>query len=366
MPSVNGQLAMDPAECEQLAEQVRYNCNVSDAQHAGIYSICGLALRLRDLFKWEKGLPPWIEKEPGEVLSWIGEKEALWETLDGAQYRKLSIGQGNFDPFDTQSLNDILSPQGLLYGAGYAHSLKPTFFLGRIEARSHIDGHPVFALGKEWARDLLTIPAFAQDNCVILRREAGLLHLYDKIFYIKKSGRPALNFALSQCGIGKATPKAIQQRLGDLYAAIRDMYIYHEIGEMQESVFDRSTWRDIIAAFPHTPIELLARTLKDLLADTNPAGTLPHLIEKRQAAALGFYTAFLDGLGREIFSDFRSAFSEFMDTRNWGILEAAVAHGHQRAAQLAGIMMDLYHRGRGQKDDLWTAEQIKTRLLDAL
>ena len=58
-------------EFQALQETVRYNCNVSDARHAGSYSICGLALRLRDLYKWENELDPWIEKDAAQVLDWI-------------------------------------------------------------------------------------------------------------------------------------------------------------------------------------------------------------------------------------------------------------------------------------------------------
>ena len=46
---------LDQAE---IADQIARNCAVSDARYAGCYSVCGLALRLRDLYKWEKGLAP--------------------------------------------------------------------------------------------------------------------------------------------------------------------------------------------------------------------------------------------------------------------------------------------------------------------
>ena len=47
-------------DIKALREQVLHNCTISDSHHAGLYSICGLALRLRDLYKWEKGLDPWV------------------------------------------------------------------------------------------------------------------------------------------------------------------------------------------------------------------------------------------------------------------------------------------------------------------
>ncbi len=68
----------------EFTNGVRFNCDVTDAKHAGIYSVCGLVMRLRDLYKWEHRLPPWQEDASDKVLEWIGEKETHWETLMSA------------------------------------------------------------------------------------------------------------------------------------------------------------------------------------------------------------------------------------------------------------------------------------------
>ena len=70
-------------DIEDIKNQVLHNCAVSDSRHVGLYSICGLAMRLRDLYKWEKGLAPWIEKDSRDILTWIGDKEGIWEQLAG-------------------------------------------------------------------------------------------------------------------------------------------------------------------------------------------------------------------------------------------------------------------------------------------
>ncbi|MBW1802332.1 MAG: hypothetical protein JRJ85_16580 [Deltaproteobacteria bacterium] len=59
-------------------------------------------------------------------------------------------------------------------------------------------------------------------------------------------------------------------------------FIPYELDELKETAFDRETWRDIIANYPHTPIELLARTVKDLLADTNEHGVLQYITRKKE------------------------------------------------------------------------------------
>ena len=93
---------------QDIARQVLHNCDVSDAKHAGIYSVCGLALRLRDLYKWDQGLNPWEEKDAAQILDWIGTKEDLWETLADDDYELLAIQGERFDPFDTRPINAAL------------------------------------------------------------------------------------------------------------------------------------------------------------------------------------------------------------------------------------------------------------------
>ena len=275
-------------EIDSLRQQVLKNCEISDAKHAGLFSICGLALRLRDLYKWENDLNPWEEKDSSEILDWIAAKEQLWEKLTEKKFTDLSIAGKHYDPFDTAKINAVLEPHRILYGAGYAYSLKPTFFLAAIKNKSQTDGYTVYMLERELARDLLTLPALSQDNLILLRNDSARLFLWDQISFIKKSGRPALQFALEHCGLKEQDAATLQHQLPTILAAQKDNFIYHEIGEMKDSTFDPDIWRELIAAFPHSPVELLTRAIKDLLADTSPHGTLGYLVQNRKSAALGF------------------------------------------------------------------------------
>ena len=87
-------------DIENIVQQVLHNCLISDSRYAGVYSVCGLALRLRDLYKWEMGLEPWVEKDPDEVLTWIGIKEEAWDNLAHKDFKALQILNKRFDPFD--------------------------------------------------------------------------------------------------------------------------------------------------------------------------------------------------------------------------------------------------------------------------
>lgn len=346
-----------------LTQQIRKNCNISDARHAGLYSICGLALRLRDLFKWEHGLPPWIEKDSGEVLEWIGEKEELWDRLQQSEYRRLTFNGRTFDPFDAPGVNQLLFSHDLFYGAGYAHSLKPTFLLADIRHRRSVNGHKVFFLGREMARDMLTLPAFAQDQSIVIREDAARMYLWDQMFYINKSGRPALQFALIHCGVPDQRPETLQQHLDTIYDQAKDIFVYHEIGEAQDTVFDNNVWREIIGHYAHTPIELLARTVKDLLADTGEAGSLRFFIRNRRTAALGFYVAFMGHFTKMLFPELRSGFVDFVMQKDWRVIEQTVEKGYRTARRYAEEMTAFYQKGLKKNDLQWTADAIDEKLL---
>lgn len=353
-------------EVDAIISQVLENCSISDSRHAGLYSVCGLALRLRDLYKWEKGLDPWVEEESSEILEWIGDKEEKWDELGEEDFGEIKILGNTYDPFDAVGINAVLEPHGLFYGAGYVHSLKPSFFLAILEEKRQIDGYPVYILGRELARDLLTVPALSQDNCILIRKEAAKFFLWDQMFFIKKSGRGALRFALENYGIKKQDPKALRHNLARISAAEMETYVYHELGEIKDSVFDRDIWRDIIAMFPHTPIELLARTVKDLLADTNEYGKLPYITRERKTASLAFYVAFLDGLRKELFPELTEAFQKFKQMRNWEVIEQAISRGYNTAKQYAEAISRIYQIGK-QKDDMkWVEDEIKKCFLTPL
>jgi hypothetical protein len=351
---------------EKIVNQVVHNCNVSDARYAGYYSVCGLALRLRDLYKWENGLAPWVEDDPSKVLEWIGEREALWENLTDEHFKEITIRGLSYEVFDAGAINGELACQGLVYGAGYVHGLKPTFFLANLEERRSIQGYTVTILGKELARDLVTLPAFVQDDSVIIRRESGEHFLWNQIVYLRSSGRDALNFALRAHGLRDDHPRTLQENLAALFADQMDTYIRHELGELIDRTFDPGLWREIIAAFPHSPIELLARTVKDLLADTHEYGTLPHIVKNRKRASLGFYTAFLDGLRKALFPEIVKAFNEFLEQEEWRRIENAITSGRNTALRYAQTMSTLFLRGKEKGDPIWAEKAMQEQLLKPL
>ena len=352
-------------DIDPLKRQILYNCDVTDARYSGLYSVCGLVMRLRDLYKWEQGLPPWQEDESAKVLQWIGDKESLWEGLMKAEYHSLPLNGQYVDAFDTQAVNESIQPFGLFYGAGYGHSLKPTFFLADIVDRLTVNGRVVWVLGKEHARDLLTLPAFSQENHVVLRTEAGRMYLWDQILYLSNSGRRALDFALKACGLENPQPETIQRHFDDVWDVNKTIYIRHEIGEIEDRVFNRTVWKGMLVDYPHTAVELFIRTLKDLLADTSPKGTLAHLIEHHNEAGLGLYMAFGNGITRMLTQPLTCAFDAFVAGAGWDAIAAASRELRAELKRHTQRVMDIYHQARHRKDLQWGKNTIENVMRDS-
>ncbi len=349
-----------------LVSQVRWNCTISDAQFAGMYSVCGLAMRLRDLYKWEHGLEPYEEHDAPRVLEWIGRKETEWESVQDAEFNNLSVDGQSIDPFDTEKINALLAPKHFFYGAGYAQSLKPSFLLARIHHQKSINGHAVIYLGAEMARDLLTLPALIQDHTILVRQTAVQLYVWDQMLYLTQSGRDFFEFALAECGISNNDTASLKDGLPQVVAAQQNTFLFHEIGELTDPSFDTAIWRDLIATLPHTPAELLARTVKDILADTNPEGTLHQIVRSQHRAGLGFYAAFLDGLGKKLFPEIRSAIHGFIQDGRWEAVAAMTKDVHQKAETMAHMIGRVYLEGSKNRDPEWIVAELSRRFIDPL
>ena len=353
-------------DSKSLIEQIRHNCSISDCRYAGTYSVCGLALRLRDLYKWEKGLEPWVEEDSAVILEWIGEKEEEWDKLAEQEFAGVTMAGKTYDPFDVEGVNAVLAPHGLFYGAGYVQGLKPSFLLAELVETRQVDGFPVYVLGMEHARDLLTVPALSQNNSILIRKESARIFLWNLIFFLKKSAKDALRFAMEAYGIHDHQPKAVKENFARICEDEVEAYIHHELGELRDTDFDRAVWRDIVATFPHSVIEFFVRAVKDVLADTNEHGKLRYIIREQKTSSLALHVAFLDGLRKELCPEFVEAFREFKDTRNWERVEEARAGGYRTARNSAAVITEIYRKGK-QKDDMtWAAREIEKTVLEPL
>ncbi|MGB3223385.1 MAG: Sfum_1244 family protein [Desulforhopalus sp.] len=309
-----------------IIEDIQDNCNISDARDHGIYTMCTMVLKLRNLYKWENGLEPWQEPEPVDLLDWIEAKENYWERIAEEPYHQLDLNGYSFSPDDSSSINAYFSDKQMVYGAGYGRSMKAVYFLAeKIEQRT-VAGIPVLILGKERAREMASPFAMAQDGVIFIRKESLRFFLWDYIQELRSSCRNSFRHALQLYGLlqdGQLNQQKFKDTLDNIVEAELDLFIYHEVGEVLQTTFDSSTLQVIISRFPGSIYELVSRSIKDILADTHPGGLLSHLISEKLETSLSFYVGFLDGLRKELFPEINYALEKFQIDRNWQGIEQA-------------------------------------------
>jgi hypothetical protein len=332
------------SSAQKLCRSIRHNCEISDARHSGIYSICTLVLKLRNLYKWEHELEPWQEPDPKEILAWIEEKENGWEKIGSRSFRQLPVNGRSVEPFAVTAVNRGCEKVGLYYGAGYGRSMKPVFFLAEKLRTEEVSGCPVSILGRELARELSSPFAMVQAGQILIRREALRFFLHDQIREISGRGREALNRGLLLYGVidtdGTLRTDRLPERLDAVVDGEMAAIIHHEVGELQKSSLDREISQKLNLFFAGSAIEFVARGVHDVLADTHELGMLGYIVRERKEASLCFYMAYMDGLRQALFPEIRDAVRNFLNSGDWGSVKQAVAVGRRQNLKRAAVIRE--------------------------
>ncbi len=326
-----------------LAAQVARNCLVADAGRWGHFSLCGLLLRLRELYKREAGLEPWARLETEVVLPWVGEREAAWAALEESAPETLRVGGAGFDPFDEDGVNALLVPAGWLYVAGHGPGGHPLFVLGEIEERRTLEGAELFVLGRELAHDLVPVPALCRPGRVVARRAAVLGHLWAAIEEAA-GARVAgpVEDAIAEAGGSlcavAADPAGHGALLAGLAARQLEAAVAHELGELAEDRRRGGRWEALLLRACGTRAEMPARARKDALADAGPGGLLEALLGRRDRPALALRAAAGPWLVRKVLPEARPIW----ETARAGRWDEAESLRRAAYARLEGLLESLF------------------------
>lgn len=335
---------MSTPAVSDLAETVQYNCHISDARHGADESLCIYLMKMREYFRWENHLPYGVSLEREQVGNWLQVREQLWEELEEAELRPIEIDGEQYDPFDAESINARLAPQGLVYSGGLGNRAKPHFFLGALERQETDHGFRVFVVADEYARDLTAPPAMTRGRSIFVRRESLRRYLWEKLENWRWS-RP--DNALGRAFACYDFEGALDASLEAMTEREIQTLLLHEQGECAAGQRLGEDWDPMLMALTGTPAEIMARAVRDHLADC--LVTLPALARAGEAPSLHFYIGSLNGMRKHLFPALLETYATWLETPADPGDAAAFARiaeqGHAHWEALAQALLQEYRQG---------------------
>lgn len=321
----------------ELVETVQKNCNIADANHARNMTMCTYLLEMREFFRWENELPLSQQPPRAEIGPWMIERESLWERIGEDAFAALPVNGQAIDPFESRAVNDALLPEGLVYGAGIGRYRKPHFFLGELKRKEEREGLTIYVTGCEYARDLSTLPAAYQDGAIFLRTDALKRALWEKVeLWGQKKPKGAMEAALACYGFER-DPEAALNRMAE---AESEAVILHEVGEARADKLLGADWKHMLGGFTHKHAEMLARSVRDNLADC--LSTLPTLIENEAWCSLHYYMSEFDGLRLALFPSLTEAYRNWRDNGRQDDLLETIREGRRHWLKQAEMLLETY------------------------
>lgn len=301
-----------------LIDSVQRNCAISDARHAGDYTLCTYLLKMREFFRWEQEIPYFAEVPQAELGAWLTARERHWDALEDEPFAALPLASG-IDPFDSDIANRHLVPQGYVYSGGYGRLRKPLFFLGRLLHAERRDGFQVLISSCEYARELAAPPAMLQGDTIYVRQESARRFVWEKVDEWRWNRQDnAMGRAVAQFDFEQDPQAALE----DMTAMAMEVMVQHELGEGLVGHDLGEGWASLLAGLTRSRAEIVARAVRDHLADCR--STVPFLLAMDNPAALHFYFANIDGVRRLLFPGFFAAYTRFTETGELAPLQCAI------------------------------------------
>ncbi|MCW8963751.1 MAG: hypothetical protein OQL16_08145, partial [Gammaproteobacteria bacterium] len=329
-------------DLQQLSDVVQFNCDVADANFAGNYTMCTYLLKMRELYRWSESIEQSDPLLTASVSSWVQQKEAYWESLENLDFRRLPVCGREYEAFDVGGINQQLAAYGLVYGAGYGRGCRPEFYLGSLDRMEHYDSYDVLISGYEYARDLSAPVAMSQGERIYVRQESIRRMLWEQIeaWRWQKSPPGALQRALQNFPLESA-PELTLEKLLNIQM---DCVINHEVGEVVAGSLLGEEWADMLVQHSGTRLEIVARAIRDHLADV--LVTLPALMDADDLSAIHLYFANLNAMRRTLFPQLLEAYGQWCDTSSLDGFKYLIRLSHVHwLAQSEKLLDDFRHFG---------------------
>lgn len=327
----------------ELAQTIQTNCHISDARHAGNYTLCVFLLKMREYFRWEHQIPLSHQLEKNAVSQWLMEKEQFWDNVEDHPYVPLPLESGEIEPFDAKTINRELNPLGYVYSSGYGVFNKPHFFLGQLKKTYRKNGVTIYISSCEYARDLVAPPAMSQGDTIFIREESLRRLIWEKIeeWQWKKDDDTAMGRALSFYHEENDMERVLDQMCENE----SNNALLHEIGETEAGKLLGAEWEEMLAGMPRSKTEFQLRAIRDHLADC--VTTLPSLVEEENIPSLHFYFANLTAMRKQLFPSAIEAYNQWVQTGKLTHIDKVAASGERYWLDVAKmILANWRHNGR--------------------
>ncbi len=327
-------------DIQQLSKTVQLNCHISDARHAGNYTMCIYLLKMREFYRWEQQHSFSENLSRENIGNWLSERETLWEQLENDNYHSLAISSKQYDPFDSKNINHSLAAKKLVYSGGYGIKNKPHFFLAELESHQQFNDYNIYISGKEYARDLTAPPAMSHERTIFIRRESFKRLLWERTDEWRWNKPENAMARAIRC---YDFDNNLETALGKMTDNELNTAVLHEIGEIQAGE-NLPGWQQMMSDISFTQAEIMARAVRDHYADA--LKTLPALIENNNQASIHFYFANLTSMRKLLFPSLMKAYEDWCvsKTRNITPVAHVLTRADQHWQQLAREILNIYQK----------------------
>lgn len=349
---------MTPESLDRLKKAVQHNCHIADARHAADLGMCTYLLKMREYFRWERGFGFRDRLPAEEIGDWLSLREAHWEGLLETDFCDIEIEDDSYDAFDADAINARLEPFGLVYSGGLIGNGKPHFFLAHLECVLNPDeGMSIRVSSRELARGLTAPPAMTRERNIFLRREALRRYLWERMeIWRWQSPKNALAKAFASYDFENDLEDALDQMTEKEMQTV----LHHEIGEVEATRLLGEDWHDMLHDLLGTPAELMARAVRDYVADC--LSTMPHLVRQGEAAPVHFYVGALSNMRKEIFPGLLKAYERWEEGGDLAVFSELARDGGDHWTGVARTMIEL-HRGEGPNAAVSIRELVRDSYL---
>jgi len=329
---------------QPLLTAVQRNCHISDARHAGDYTLCVYLLKMREYFRWEKGYAFRDNLPEADVGDWLKERENFWQTIEDESFADLPFDGERYDPFDNEVINTALNPHGLVYSGGLGNKCTPHFFLGKLDHQERKSNFTLLVSVDEYARDLTAPPAMALEQTIYIRRESLRRMIWERIEEWRWNKlENAMGRAIRSFDFDNNTEEALEHMTDTVLALV----LLHEQGEVLAGKSLGPEWAQMLASLAHSKTEIMIRAVRDLLADS--LTTLPGLVGAENDTALYFYFANLTGMQKYLSPSLMQGYECWVTQGQRSAIEELLPASKAHWDALANQMLELY---RTNPDDL--------------